>query len=96
MTSILEKGGSGFKGIRLLLCENPLPLIEEAIAAAQAEAAHGNYITLKPIPRRCGRALSWSMNDPVLGPGYMRVTTALPEDNRRFVGVLQEVLSNAT
>ena len=45
MTSILEKGGSGFKGIRLLLCENPLPPIEEAIAAAQAEAAHGNYYT---------------------------------------------------
>ena len=45
MTSILEKGGSGFQGIRLLLCENPLPPIEEAIAAAQAEAAHGNYYT---------------------------------------------------
>ena len=43
VTSILEKGGSGFQGIRLLLCENPLPPIEEAIAAAQAEAAHGNY-----------------------------------------------------
>jgi histidinol-phosphate aminotransferase len=45
VTSILEKGGSGSKGIRLLLCENPLPPIEEAIAAAQAEAAHGNYYT---------------------------------------------------
>jgi histidinol-phosphate aminotransferase len=45
MTSILEKGGSGFQGIRLLLCENPLPPIEEAIAAAQAASAHGNYYT---------------------------------------------------
>jgi hypothetical protein len=25
MTSILEKGGGAFKGIKLLLCENPLP-----------------------------------------------------------------------
>jgi hypothetical protein len=25
MTSILEKGGGTFTGIKLLLCENPLP-----------------------------------------------------------------------
>jgi len=40
-----EKGGSTFAGIKMLLCENPLPPIEEAIAAAQAEAQHGNYYT---------------------------------------------------
>jgi histidinol-phosphate aminotransferase len=45
MTSIAEKGGSGFSGIKLLLCENPLPPIEEAIAAAQAEVPHSNYYT---------------------------------------------------
>jgi histidinol-phosphate aminotransferase len=45
MTSILEKGGGAFEGIKLLLCENPLPPIEEAIAAAQAEASRGNYYT---------------------------------------------------
>lgn len=45
MTSMIEKGGSSFHGIRLLLCENPLPPIEEAIAAAQAESVHGNYYT---------------------------------------------------
>lgn len=28
MTSILEKGGGTFEGIKLLLCENPLPPIE--------------------------------------------------------------------
>ena len=33
------------------------------------------------------------LNDPTLGLGYMRVTTALPEDNVRFVTVLWEVLS---
>jgi hypothetical protein len=33
--------------------------------------------------------------DPALGPGYMRITTALPEDNRHFVDALREVLSGA-
>jgi histidinol-phosphate aminotransferase len=35
MSSKLEKGGGSFEGIKMLLCENPLPPIEEAIAAAQ-------------------------------------------------------------
>jgi histidinol-phosphate aminotransferase len=45
MTSKAEKGGGGFEGIKMLLCENPLPPIEEAIAAAQAELARSNYYT---------------------------------------------------
>jgi len=45
MSIISEKGGGTFQGIKLLLCENPLPPIDEAIAAAQAEAAHSNYYT---------------------------------------------------
>ncbi len=45
MTSILEKGGGTFEGIKLLLCENPLPPLEEAIAAAQAEVPRSNYYT---------------------------------------------------
>lgn len=45
MSIIAEKGGGTFQGIKLLLCENPLPPIDEAIAAAQAEAAHSNYYT---------------------------------------------------
>jgi histidinol-phosphate aminotransferase len=45
MTSLTEKGGGVFEGIKLLLCENPLPPIDEAIAAAQAEAPRGNYYT---------------------------------------------------
>ncbi|MHB0982321.1 MAG: pyridoxal phosphate-dependent aminotransferase [Thiobacillus sp.] len=44
-SAIAEKGGGGFHGIKLLLCENPLPPIDEAIAAAQAEAPHSNYYT---------------------------------------------------
>jgi histidinol-phosphate aminotransferase len=45
MSIISEKGGGTFQGIKLLLCENPLPPIDEAIAAAQTEAAHSNYYT---------------------------------------------------
>jgi histidinol-phosphate aminotransferase len=32
------------------------------------------------------------LDDPALGPGYMRVTTALPEDNVRFLTALEETL----
>lgn len=45
MSAIAEKGGGTFSGIKLLLCENPLPPIEEAVAAAQAEAPFSNYYT---------------------------------------------------
>jgi histidinol-phosphate aminotransferase len=45
MSAKLEKGGGTFAGIKLLLCENPLPPLDEAIAAAQAEAPQGNYYT---------------------------------------------------
>ena len=33
-----------------------------------------------------------TLNDERLGPGYMRVNTALPEDNARFVARLRELL----
>lgn len=45
MSAKAEKGGGSFQGIKLLLCENPLPPIDEAIAAAQAEAPHSNFYT---------------------------------------------------
>ena len=45
MSAKAEKGGGAFQGIKLLLCENPLPPIDEAIAAAQAELPHGNHYT---------------------------------------------------
>jgi len=32
------------------------------------------------------------LNDPHLGRGYMRITTALPEDNERFVTAIKELL----
>jgi histidinol-phosphate aminotransferase len=45
VTSLLEKGGGTFTGIKMLLCENPLPPLDEAIAAAQEELARSNYYT---------------------------------------------------
>jgi len=45
MQSRSEKGGGSFAGIKLLLCENPLPPMEEAIAAARAELPRSNYYT---------------------------------------------------
>jgi histidinol-phosphate aminotransferase len=45
MTSLSEKGGGAFQGIKLLLCENPLPPLDEAIAAARDEVPRGNYYT---------------------------------------------------
>jgi histidinol-phosphate aminotransferase len=32
------------------------------------------------------------LNSPHLGPGYMRVTTALPEDNARFAAALKTLI----
>jgi histidinol-phosphate aminotransferase len=45
MSGVAEKGGGSFQGIKLLLCENPLPPIDEAIAAAQAELPRSNLYT---------------------------------------------------
>ena len=49
-------------------------------AAALAEKLKARDILVKPL------------NDRRLGPGYMRVTTALPKDNARFVAVLKTLL----
>lgn len=58
MTSRAEKGGGTFEGVRLLLCENPLPPLEESIAAAQAEIPRSNFYTeaySAPLRRRIAR-----------------------------------------
>jgi histidinol-phosphate aminotransferase len=60
VSAVAEKGGGTFQGIKLLLCENPLPPIEEAVAAAQAAAPHGNYYTeaySAPLRRRIAQQL---------------------------------------
>lgn len=41
----IEKGGGTFAGIKLLLCENPLPPIDEAIEAAARELPRSNFYT---------------------------------------------------
>lgn len=43
MTSLLKKGGGTFAGIKMPLCENPLPPLDEAIAATWEELACSNY-----------------------------------------------------
>jgi len=43
--STVEKGGAGVEGIRLLLCENPLPPLDAAIEAARAELPRSNHYT---------------------------------------------------
>jgi len=63
MTSILEKGGGTFEGIKLLLCENPLPPIDEAIAAAQAEVPRSNYYT-EPYSEPLRRHIADSLGVP--------------------------------
>jgi histidinol-phosphate aminotransferase len=63
MTSILEKGGGTFEGIKLLLCENPLPPIEEAITAAQAEVPRSNYYT-EPYSEPLRRFIAESIGVP--------------------------------
>jgi histidinol-phosphate aminotransferase len=60
LTSKLEKGGGSFPGIKLLLCENPLPPLDEAIAAARAEVPHSNHYTeahSAPLKRLIARQL---------------------------------------
>ncbi len=63
MGTILEKGGGTYQGIKLLLCENPLPPIEEAIAAAQAELPYSNYYT-EPYSTPLRRLISEQIGVP--------------------------------
>jgi len=63
MTTISEKGGGSYQGIKLLLCENPLPPLEEAISAARAELPHSNYYTephSAPLRRLIGEQIGVS------------------------------------
>jgi histidinol-phosphate aminotransferase len=63
MTSRLEKGGATFQGIKMLLCENPLPPLPEAIEAAQAELHRSNYYT-EPYSEPLRRFLAESLGVP--------------------------------
>lgn len=63
MNALAEKGGGTFHGIKLLLCENPLPPLEEAIAAAQDEVPHSNYYT-EPYSAPLRHLISEQLNVP--------------------------------
>ena len=63
MNTIAEKGGGTFQGIKLLLCENPLPPIDEAIAAAQAAVPQSNYYT-EPYSAPLRRLISEQIGVP--------------------------------
>jgi histidinol-phosphate aminotransferase len=63
MGPIHEKGGGAFEGIKLLLCENPLPPLEEAIAAARLELPKSNYYT-EPYSGPLRRLLSTQLGVP--------------------------------
>jgi histidinol-phosphate aminotransferase len=63
MSAILEKGGGTFHGIKLLLCENPLPPLEEAVAAAADELPRSNYYT-EPFSAPLRRLLSEQIGVP--------------------------------
>ena len=94
MSAIAEKGGGTFQGIKLLLCENPLPPIEEAIAAAQAEVPHSNYYTepyseliLRQLFDRFGQQVHLLTPTYVLFPEIARhytETRLLPENDFTF------------
>jgi histidinol-phosphate aminotransferase len=57
---VSQKGGGSFSGIKLLLCENPLPPLDAAIAAARAELPRSNHYTeaySAPLRRLLSRQL---------------------------------------
>lgn len=62
--SRLEKGGFPIGGINLALCENPLPLINEAIEAAKAETYLSNHYT-ESYSWRLKERISEYVNVPV-------------------------------
>lgn len=63
MTSISEKVGGAFTGIKLLLCENPLPPLDEAIAAACEEVPRSNYYT-EPYSAPLRRVIAGQLGVP--------------------------------
>ncbi len=54
-------------------------------AAAIAEQLRRRDIRITPLNRDIRIK---PVNDAALGPGFMRITTALPEENRRFIDAL--------
>jgi histidinol-phosphate aminotransferase len=53
-------------------------------------APHSAAVVVARLRER--KILIKPLNDPALGLGYMRVTTALPEENRQFLAAMKETL----
>ena len=63
MNYVSEKGGDPFKGVRLLLCENPLPPLDEAISAAKEELPYSNFYT-EPFSGKLRRIIAQQIDVP--------------------------------
>jgi len=61
--STVEKGGAGFEGVTLLLCENPLPPLDEAVDAAREELPRSNHYT-EPYSEPLGALLAERLGVP--------------------------------
>jgi hypothetical protein len=92
MSGVAEKGGGSFHGIKLLRCAR-WARGPSRRAPASDFAPHDAAAIARRLAER--RILVKPLADTSLGPGFMRVTTATPSDNRRFVDVLQEILADA-
>jgi histidinol-phosphate aminotransferase len=63
LSSVIEKGVAGFEGITLLLCENPLPPLPAAIAAAERELPRSNHYT-EPFSAPLRRSIAERLGVP--------------------------------
>jgi histidinol-phosphate aminotransferase len=61
--SVLEKGGGGFAGLSMLLCENPLPPLPVAVEAAARQLPHANLYT-EPYSGPLRRLLAQRLDVP--------------------------------
>lgn len=68
------------------------PLARPSQAAALATLQQEEKIRERASRLRERQVLIKPLKDPRLGPGYLRVTTALPEENARFLKELQTLL----
>lgn len=100
--SVIEKGDSAFVGIKLLLCENPLPPTKEAVEAAARDLPTTTYYFLAKVPNLTGDAfvaelrkrdiLVKALHQPGLGEGFVRFTTSTPANNKIALDAIRQVL----
>lgn len=100
MSAMAEKGGGSFRGLKPLLCENPLrALIGERLGIPE-RLVHinvGSELILRQLFDRIGQQVHLLTPRYTLFPEIARhyMETRLPAANRRFVAALTEALRNA-